>query len=202
VSSASVRASPRLRRPASGGALALLLLGACMKDHRAQAPVSEAPAVAAASQDTIAPFQGTLAATRRRSRPGPPTAQLRSVRVSADAGFDRVVFEFADSVLPGYQIEYPEGPIRRCGSGDAVPLAGPDRLLVRLEPAQAHDERGNSTVPNREWAPRLPGVQEMKLVCDFEGQVEWAIGLAARRRFRVIETAPSAHLIVDVRHRD
>jgi hypothetical protein len=122
------------------------------------------------------------------------------VRVTSDSGFDRVAFEFADSLLPGYQIEYPEGPIRRCGSGDEVTLAGRSRLLVRLEPAQAHDERGNSTVPNREWAPRLPVVQEMKLVCDFEGQVEWAIGLSARRRFRVIESAPSAHLLVDVRH--
>jgi len=172
-----------------------------MKDQRAQAPARDSAIVAAAPEDSIAPFQGTLAATRR-SRPGPPTARLRSLRVTAEAGFDRVVFEFADSVLPGYQIEYPEEPIRRCGSGDEVLLAGPGRLLVRLEPAQAHDERGNSTVPHREWAPQLAVVQEMKLVCDFEGQVEWAIGLAARRRFRVIETAPAAHLTVDVRHRD
>jgi hypothetical protein len=172
-----------------------------MKDQRARAPAGEAPAIAAASQDTIPPFQGTLAATRR-SRLAPPIAQLRSVRVTADSGFDRVVFDFADSVLPGYQIEYPEGPIQHCGSGDEVLLASPGRLLVRLEPAQAHDERGNPTVTNREWAPRLPVVQEMKLVCDFEGQVEWAIGLAARRHFRVIETAPSTRLILDVRHRD
>ncbi len=175
-----------------------------MKDQRAQLRDREAPAVAVAPQDTIPPFQGTLTATHR-SRPGPPTAQLRSLRVTAESGFDRVVFEFADSILPGYQIEYPEGPIRRCGSGDEVPLAGPagsDQLLVRLEPAQAHDDRGNSTVANREWAPGLPIVQDMKLICDFEGQVEWAIGLAARRRFRVIEAGPSAHLIVDVRHRD
>lgn len=170
-----------------------------MKDQRAQAPATESPALAAAPQDTISPFQGTLAATRR-TRPGPPMAQLRSVRVTADSGFDRVVFEFADSVLPGYQIEYSEGPIRRCGSGDEVLLAGPGRLLVRLEPALAHDERGNSTVANREWAPRLAVVREMKLVCDFEGQVEWAVGLAARRRFRVIETAPFAQIFVDVRH--
>jgi hypothetical protein len=178
----------------------MLLFGACMKDQRVRAPAGEAPAVAAALEDTIAPFQGTLAATRR-SRPAPPIAQLRSVRVTARAGFDRVVFEF-DSVLPGYQIEYPEGPIQHCGSGDEVLLASPGRLLVRLEPAQAHDERGNPTVTNREWAPRLLVVQEMKLVCDFEGQVEWAIGLAARRRFRVIEMAPSTRLILDVRHRD
>lgn len=152
-------------------------------------------------QDTTPPFQGTFTAMRR-SRPAPPIAQLRSVRVIADAGFDRVVFEFADSLLSGYQIEYPEGPIRQCGSGDEVSLGGSDHMVVRLEPAQAHDERGNSTIPTREWAPGLPVVQDMKLVCDFEGQVEWAIGLAARRSFRVIEMAPSGNLIVDVRHRD
>ncbi len=152
-------------------------------------------------QDTTPPFQGALTATRP-SRAAPPIAQLRSVRVTADAGFDRVVFEFADSILPGYLIEYPEGPIQRCGSGDAVPLAGSDRMMVRLAPAQAHDERGNSTIPNREWAPSLPVVLDMKLVCDFEGQVEWAVGLAARHPFRVMEAAPSATLIVDVRHRD
>jgi len=172
-----------------------------MKDQRGQAPAGAAAAVATASPDTLPPFQGTLTATRR-TRAAPPVAQLRAVRVTADSSFDRVVFEFADSVLPGYLIEYPEGPIRQCGSGDEVTLAAPGRMTVRLEPAQAHDERGNSTIPNREWAPGLLAVQEMNLVCDFEGQVEWAIGLAARRHYRVIEVAPSAHIIVDVRHHD
>lgn len=185
----------------SGCALVLLLLAACIKDQRAQVPAGDAAALAVAPQDTLPPFQGTLAATRR-SRPGPPTAQLTSVRVTRDSGFDRVVFEFADSVLPGYLIEYPEEPMRRCGSGDEVQLAGPGRMMVRLEPAQAHDERGNSTIPTREWAPQQPVVREMKLVCDFEGQVEWAIGLAAPRHYRVIEVAPSARIVVDVRHRD
>jgi hypothetical protein len=75
-------------------------------------------------------------------------------------------------------------------------------MVVRFEPAQAHDDNGNSTIPDREWAPRLPVVREMKVVCDFEGQVEWAIGLAARRPYRVTETAAPAHIVVDVRHRD
>ena len=181
--------------------LVLLVFGACMKDQRGQAAAGETAAVVFAIQDTTPPFQSALTATRR-SRAAPPIAQLRSVRVTADAGFDRVVFEFADSILPGYVIEYPERSIQRCGSGDAVPLAGSGRMLVQLEPAQAHDERGNSTIPNREWAPSLPVVLDVKLVCDFEGQVEWAIGLAARHSFRVIEAAPKAQIVVDVRHRD
>jgi len=120
-------------------AFVLLLVGVCSKDQQSQPPPGEAPAVAAAQEDTIRPFRGAIWASRP-SRPAPPTAQLRGVRVTRDADFDRVVFEFADSVLPGYQVEYPEGPIRRCGSGDEVRLAGLIRLLVRLEPAQAHDE--------------------------------------------------------------
>jgi hypothetical protein len=120
------------------------------------------------------------------------------VRVTSDSGFDRVAFEFADSLLPGYQIS-----TRKDRSGGAAP-AMRSRSPVGVDcwcgsNRRRHDERGNSTVPNREWAPAAV-VQEMKLVCDFEGQVEWAIGLSARRRFRVIETAPSAHLLVDVRH--
>ncbi len=190
-----------MRKGSPRGAIILLLCGACTKDQRAQVPVGESSAVAVAREDTTPPFQGTLAATRR-ARPGSPIAQLRSVRVTADSGYDRVVFEFADSVVPGYLIEYPEGPIRQCGSGDEVSLIGPGRMVVRLEPAQAHDDSGNSTIGNRDWAPRLPVVQAMKVVCDFEGQVEWAIGLAARRPYRVTELAPSAHIIVDVRHRD
>ena len=190
-----------MRKGSSRGALILLLCGACSKDQRAQEPAGGSSAIAVAREDTPPLFQGTLTATRR-ARLGSPIAQLKSVRVTADSGYDRVVFEFADSVVPGYVIEYPEGPIRQCGSGDEVSLIGPGRRGVRLEPAQAHDDSGNSTIPDREWAPRLPAIHERKVVCDFEGQVELAIGVAARRPYRVTELAPSAHIVVDVRHRD
>jgi antitoxin (DNA-binding transcriptional repressor) of toxin-antitoxin stability system len=88
----------------------------------------------------------------------------------------------------------------RCGSGDPVSIAGMGRLVVRLEPAQAHDERGNPTVEQREWAPGLPAIKEMKLVCDFEAQVEWVLGVAATTPYRVLEAAGPARLTLDVRH--
>lgn len=138
-------------------------------------------------------------------------ALLRSARASTDAGFDRLVFEFSSESaggegwgdsLPGYVVEYATRPIRRCGSGEEVSLAGTSRLVVRFQPARAHDDRGTPTIAGREWVPRLPVVQELKLVCDFEGQVEWAIGLASSRRFRVLELSQPARVVVDVRHRD
>lgn len=158
---------------------------------------------ALAAQDTVTPFAGTLEPVRRPPGPSPARpALLRAVRAGREAGFDRVVFEFSSDSLPGYQVEYVTQPIRACGSGAEVTLAGVSRLVVRFEPAQAHDTLGRVTLTERQLAPRLPQVQELKLVCDFEGQVEWAVGLAASRRYRVLEGTQPARLMLDVRHRD
>lgn len=158
---------------------------------------------ALAVQDTGVPFAGTLQPVRRPAASTPArAAELRGVRAGREPGFDRVVFEFSGSGLPGYQIHYATDSIRACGSGAVVPLAGADRLVVRFEPAQAHDTLGRVTAVERALAPGLPQVLELKLVCDFEGQVEWAVGLAARRPFRVREDSQPPRVIVDVRHRE
>ncbi len=191
--------------------VALLILAACRQNQPPRADPASVrgaeAAVAALAQDTAA-FAGTTGVVRRTRAPAPgaPPAILRAVRVTGEAGYDRVSFLFAGDSLPGYHVEYASGEVRRCGSGDPVSIAGAARLVVRLEPAQAHDERGNPTVEQREWAPGLPAIKEMKLVCDFEGQVEWVLGVAATLRYRVLEkTAAPSHesmapeLILDVR---
>ena len=79
-------------------------------------------------------------------------------------------------------------------------VAGAGRLVVRLEPAQAHDERGNAMFTERDRTLGLPAVKDMKLVCDFEGQVEWVLGVAVAGPYRVSELAGPARLVLDVRH--
>jgi len=158
---------------------------------------------ALAVQDSGVPFAGTLEPVRRPSTAAPPRAAvLRAVRAGREPGFDRVVFEFSGSGLPGYQIHYATEPILSCGSGAPPPLAGVGHLVVRFEPAQAHDTLGRVTAADRALAPQLQQLLELKLVCDFEGQVEWAVGLAARRPFRVLEDSQPPRVIVDVRHRE
>ncbi len=168
------------------------------------APRERASAVV--QQDTA--FAGTLAPVQRMrsSRAGVARPVLRHVETkAASPGYDRVVFEFAGDSVPGYRVEYTTKPVQRCGSGDPVTVAGTGRLVVSFEPAQAHDAPGSlapvSLAPaERHRSPGLPAVRELTLICDFEGQVAWVLGITARSEYRVSELAGPARLVLDVRH--
>lgn len=127
-------------------------------------------------------------------------ALLVDARASANAGFDRIVLEFAGDQIPAYHIEYVDAPITRCGSGETVEIEGDARLLIRLSSTNAHRETGQPSVIERSQRPDLPVVRELTLVCDFEGQVDWVLGVTAPNRYRVMELVEPARLIVDVRH--
>jgi len=128
--------------------------------------------------------------------PGVVRPVLRAVTAEAGPnppGYDRVVFEFSGDSVPGYRVRYTTGPVQRCGSGDPVAVAGTGRLLVRFEPAEAHEAQRHST-------PGLPAVRELTLICDFEGQVEWVLGIAAPSLYRVSELGAPARVVLDVSH--
>ena len=94
--------------------------------------------------------------------------------------YDRVVFEFGGDSVAGYSVAYADRVVRHCASGDVVTVQGMEHLLVRFAPAQAHDQGGNPTPAQRELVAGLPLVKELKLVCDFEGQVEWLADLSGK----------------------
>ncbi len=163
---------------------------------RPNRPTTTAAALAA-RQDTA--FVGTTAVTNR-VKARAPQAAIRAVETSAQAGYDRVVFEFAGDSVPGYHVEYATKTVRRCGSGDPVTVKGAGRLIVRFEPARAHDDQGQPVI-ERERALGLPAVAEMKLICDFEGQIEWVLGVtAAAAPYRISEQLAPARLVLEIRH--
>lgn len=159
-------------------------------DPRAQGPDAER-----AAPET---FEGT-AGIVDAARPGARTAVLRAVRTARHDGFDRIVFEF-EGAVPGYHVEYVDRPVRRCGSGDVVALAGDGWLEIRFTPAAAHTEAGEATVTQRELTPGLPVLRELKATCDFEADVTWVAGLASPNRYRVLELAGPPRFVVDVEH--
>jgi hypothetical protein len=157
----------------------------------AATPGPAAPATPPAAQDAW-----TASATDRvRTLSGPVV--LRDLRVGVNAGFDRLVLEFAGARVPGYRVEYVTGA-QQCGSGDDVRVAGDRALAITLRGTEAHDERGQATVTPRERRLQMPLIKEYEMSCDFEGVTQVVLGIAGSNRYRVTELQGPTRLIVDV----
>lgn len=136
----------------------------------------------------------------RVDRPYAGAALLRDVRVARQDGYDRIVLDFGTDSVPSWHVAYIDRPVRECGSGEAVELAGGAWLSITVQPANAHTEAGEPTVRERAREPRLPSVLELRSTCDFEAMVVWVAGVASPERYRVLELSSPNRLVVDIRH--
>ena len=127
-----------------------------------------------------------------------PQARLDAVRTGRHDGYDRVVFEFAD-LVPGYLVERAVDP-HQCGSGNPIDIGAPVALRVRFRSAVAHTEEGRPTVADRDRRPGLAVLRTARLTCDFEGDVEWLLGLERATEVRVLVLESPARLVLDLRH--
>ena len=145
-------------------------------------------------------FEGTVGNTEKKNPNATGAAILKAVRSARHANYDRVVFEFEGTQLPSFKIEYIDKPVRACGSGDVVPFAGDAWLSVRFSGANAHTDAGEATIKDRDRSPNLTVVKDLKLICDFEAEVEWVMGVVSPNRYRVLELKSPTRLAVDIRH--
>ena len=129
------------------------------------------------------------------------TELLTDVRAARHAGYDRVVFEFRNGV-PDYDVRYVEPPVRADGSGDEVAVAGGAVLRVRMEPALDADLTQESaprtyTGPTR-FSPDTEAVVELVRTGGFEAVLTWAIGVDAKRPFRITRLESPARIVIDI----
>ncbi len=129
----------------------------------------------------------------------PPThATLVAIRAAhhaeATPTYDRVVFEFSKPV-PLLRIEYVKNLIGD-GSGLPVPIAGRAILCVQFTPAQAHNDGGQATAPNR-MTLKLPLIKAIVSAGDFEGVVTYGIGLARKVETRILTMDGPNRLVID-----
>lgn len=125
---------------------------------------------------------------------------LLDVRAGANEGFDRVVMEFTGATIPGHRVEYVDRPVRECGSGRSVSVAGDGYLAVTLRGTRAHTDDGRATVERRNRRVGMPVLRQIVFTCDFEGVVQVVLGVSSPNAFRVTELSGPARLIVDVQH--
>jgi len=204
-----------VKRTGFSAALALLLTACSDAPARDAAiePDTAAPRAAAdsaAAQDSAviqseqagltAADQGWTTSPSAVNLSGGSVAYLEDVRAEAHEGYDRLVFDFGQRSMPNYEVQFVTWPQHQCGSGEEVRLQGAVGLSVKLQPSQAHDDAGHATVAERSRTPNLPAVLELRLVCDFEGQVEWLAGLESQTGYRVMMLQRPTRLVVDIRH--
>jgi hypothetical protein len=131
----------------------------------------------------------------------PPVPVLTHVRVGRHPGYDRMVFQFTGPI-PSYRVQ-PVASLAEDGSGEPVWPGSPNLLQIRLEPAQAHTDDGQTplTATALQTFANLPVLRQYRLVGDFEGVVTYGLRLGLHRpNLRVTELTNPNRLVVDLAH--
>ncbi|HKY51603.1 MAG TPA: hypothetical protein VJP45_10135, partial [Candidatus Limnocylindria bacterium] len=112
---------------------------------------------------------------------------LSTVRAARHPGYDRVVFDFGPGALPPFVVEQVDQVIQG-GSGFVKPVAGNAFLVARfIQAGGAGEYRGATLV-----RPDTDIVREIVLSTNFEGALEFGIGLSGRACPRVSVLASPA----------
>jgi hypothetical protein len=186
--------------------LAVGLFAACGDDDDASptsTPGAETPTAAGETPGaTNTPFDGGTAPVTATAPVGLEPPLLQDVRAASHEGYDRIVFEFEGTGVPGYVVEYTPDAVA-CGSGEdraaelgdgMVPAA---ILRVQMQPSNAHTEAGEATVPLR-IEPNLSTLRTGLLTCDFEADVTYHLALTAEQPFAVSVLENPPRLVVDI----
>lgn len=166
------------------------------------APATQAATQAPAASPTTGAFNGSTAPVQATPASNAAGIQVVDLRAAAHPGFDRLVFEFSGNQVPGYSVQYATTAVA-CGSGqDLTSYIGGGSppaamLMVKIEPADAHDQSSQPTIV-RDLQANLATIIRAFGICDFEAHVDYAVALSAQKPFQVTTLANPPRLVIDV----
>lgn len=186
------------------------------------APATSAPAATRTASPTVAPTAatttaapsptsaaspGSTPATACPERTGGATAnqaQLTAIRIAHNPGFDRLVFEFAPSTVPGGVYGMPPFRVAVASSlsgpsGQPVPIEGSALFGVRFQNASTVDPNGTRTYtgPTSIKPTTTPLIKEVRLVEDFERVLVWGVGLQRLQCPTLLTLSGPVRLVLD-----
>lgn len=171
----------RQRLAAGAAAGALLLTGAA----------ASVPVTAAASAPSTAEAKAKTAA--------PSISQVVNARTGINCSYDRFVIDVKGTLPPTTVKRVAE--LRYDGSGAKVPLPGKYFLEVKLSPAAAHNDAGQSVYKG----PRLvkltmPKLKGVALTGDFEAVVTFGLAFNERPTFSTFKLHNPERFVLDVHY--
>jgi hypothetical protein len=126
---------------------------------------------------------------------GPAVAYVDVVRTGTHAGYDRITVEFNNGVPGDIRLTTQDNTTFTQGaSGRLLTLQGSAGLLVTIDGADEHTDYSGST----DFVTGYPVLQEARQVQDFEGVVQWGLGLSHSACYRAFFLENPWRLVIDV----
>jgi hypothetical protein len=127
----------------------------------------------------------------------PAVAFVDAVRTGTHTGYDRVTIEFNNGEPGSVDMSQHNGTTFTQGaSGQQVTLNGIAGLLVIIHGADEHTAYSGSTDIKTAYSVLL----ELRQVEDFEGTVQWGLGLSKSACYRAFYLANPARLVIDIQN--
>ena len=126
---------------------------------------------------------------------GPTVATVSDVRVGSHAGYDRVTITFSNGAPANFEVRTQNSAAFTYGaSGVPVTLQGSDGLLVIIRGADEH----TAYIGPGDFKTGYKGLLEARQVEDFEGTVQWGLGLSAPACYRAFLLTNPDRLVIDI----
>lgn len=122
-------------------------------------------------------------------------ANTIAARTGEQQGYDRFVLQF-DAIVPSYTVKRQAKPTFSEGaSGQTVTLLGNAGVLITVQSATGATTFSGSTDV---ITPQFQILKEARQMQDFEGVVQWGLGLDQAACMRVFTLDGPARLVIDV----
>jgi hypothetical protein len=123
----------------------------------------------------------------------------REIRTGAHPCFERVVLELqGEGEMPGYRVGYVADPVKLSPSDIEVDIAGDATLVLSVAAWMTTMEGEGYDGPDRITPTNVDTIDELRLIENFEGMHQWAIGLDRERPFSVTTLDDPPRIVVDI----
>jgi hypothetical protein len=154
-------------------------------------------AVATATPDAALPGFGCTSSGLHIDWAQPPTtAFIDAVRTGTHTGYDRITIEVKSGQLANINVDPQNNTTFTQGaSGQTITLKGNAGLLVTIHGADEHTSYNNGPTDIK---PGYSVLLEARQVQDFEGTVQWALGLSKPACYRAFFLGNPQRLVIDI----
>jgi len=124
---------------------------------------------------------------------GPAGPTVTAIRIGGHSDFNRFVMQF-DGTVPAYKVTRQSRPIfTEDPKGTVVRLKGNHGVLVTVKP-----ENWTAYTGPAHMVPTLAFIREARMVQNFEGTMQWGLGILGNPCLRVTTLTNPPRLVVDV----